>query len=68
MIELEHETEMQKINSRVDEILENTKQYISTMLAKIAKESKEKILASLGGKPIEPAEVHSWLKLKVRYN
>ena len=44
--------------------MEETKQYITKMFAKITKESKEQILASMGGKPIEPAEMHSWLRLK----
>ena len=37
---------------------------LTTTIQSIAKESKDQILSSLGGKPVEPEELKNLLKLK----
>lgn len=52
------------INQKISDSMNETKQYITDIVSKLAKESKDQILSSLGGKPVEPAEMMSFLHLK----
>lgn len=61
------EQHVKMINQLKDKILEfdkNSKNRISNIIQNIAKDSRDQILKSLGGKPVEPEELRSLLKLK----
>lgn len=60
----EFKTNIQKINSRFDEFTSSTRQLLASAILKITKEAKDQVIQSLGGKPVEPQELHALLKLK----
>lgn len=63
-IEREHEQDMQLLDIKIDELRDETKQEFATTVETIAKASKNQLIKDLGGKPVEPAELRSLLKLK----
>ncbi|CAI2359596.1 unnamed protein product [Moneuplotes crassus] len=58
------EVERMKFNSKIDEIGSSVKQMIANSIIKISKEAKNQLIDALGGKPVEPGELISLLKLK----
>jgi hypothetical protein len=63
-IEKEHIEKIADLNARIDEIKSYTRQTLATSIVKISKEAKVQVLNCLGGKPVEPKELHALLKLK----
>lgn len=64
ILEKERTDKLADLNSRVDEIIAYTKQLLATSIVKITQDAKNQVLDSLGGKPVEPKELHALLKLK----